>query len=82
MELSLGKTSSGVEIYNIADIDSPTFADIRRKAGRKTSFNIPVVFDFLKGIRISRSPARRYPLSLFRLDNTKLIATGFVINDK
>jgi nucleoside-diphosphate-sugar epimerase len=77
MELALKKGNPGVEIYNIADTASPTFAEVYRKAGRKPGLSVPVVFDVLKNIKIGRTLARRYPMGWFRLDNTKLKATGF-----
>jgi choline dehydrogenase-like flavoprotein/nucleoside-diphosphate-sugar epimerase len=81
MEQALDNGLSGVEVYNIADTDSPTFADVYRKAGRKSRLNIPIVFDALQGAKIGRTLARRYPMGGFRLDNSKLKATGFVLEN-
>jgi choline dehydrogenase-like flavoprotein/nucleoside-diphosphate-sugar epimerase len=81
MESALENGLSGVEVYNIADTDSPTFADVYRKAGRKSRPHIPFVFDVLQGAKIGRTLARRYPMGGFRLDNSKLKATGFVLED-
>ncbi|MBB2175539.1 GMC oxidoreductase [Gluconacetobacter johannae] len=81
MERDLANHKAGVEIYNIADSRSPTYAEVYRRAGRKTGFHIPVVFDVLKGMAVGRTVARRLPMGYFRLDDRKLKSTGFVLED-
>lgn len=78
MERGLKAGEQGIEIYNIADPDSPTFADVRKAAGLKVGFNVPLLFDVLKGIKMGRTFSRRYPMGFFRIDNRKLEATGFI----
>ncbi|GBQ32823.1 NAD-dependent epimerase/dehydratase family protein [Gluconacetobacter azotocaptans] len=81
MERDLASHKAGVDIYNVADSRSPTYAEVYRRAGRKTGFHVPVVFDVLKGVAFSRTLARRFPMGYFRLDDRKLKSTGFVLED-
>ncbi|MBB2205622.1 GMC oxidoreductase [Gluconacetobacter takamatsuzukensis] len=77
MERGLKMGGKGIEVYNISDRNSPTFADVRKAAGLKTGFNVPLLFDVLKGIKMGRTLSPRYPMGFFRIDNRKLEATGF-----
>jgi choline dehydrogenase-like flavoprotein/nucleoside-diphosphate-sugar epimerase len=82
MERGLSSHGGGVEIYNIADSGSPTYAAFYRRSGRKTGFHIPVLFDVLKGVAFSRSIAWRLPMGSFRLDDRKLRSTGFALDEE
>jgi nucleoside-diphosphate-sugar epimerase len=79
MESSLGRAHTGLEAYNICDRNSPTYAEFYRRAGRPARFHVPLVFDLLKNIKISRSVSKRRPMGWFRMDDSKLSATGFMI---
>jgi choline dehydrogenase-like flavoprotein/nucleoside-diphosphate-sugar epimerase len=74
---SLADGSRGVEVYNVGDENSPTYADHLRASGMRPGFHIPVVLDVLKGVKIGRTLAFRYPMGWFRMSNAKLRATGF-----
>ncbi|WP_029606219.1 NAD-dependent epimerase/dehydratase family protein [Kozakia baliensis] len=67
----------GIETYNIADSNAPTFAQFYRRSGRKTGPHIPFLFDFLKGAKTGKGFSRRLPMGAFRLDDRKLRETGF-----
>lgn len=77
-ELALSAGCVGVEVYNISDANSMTYADHYRASGRSTGFYLPVVLDLLKGFAISRTLQFRRPLGWFRVSSAKLEATGFV----
>ncbi|GBR27142.1 hypothetical protein AA0488_1056 [Kozakia baliensis NRIC 0488] len=67
----------GIETYNIADSNAPTFAQFYKRSGRKTGPHIPFLFDFLKGAKTGKGFSRRLPMGAFRLDDRKLRETGF-----
>ncbi len=73
----LKSSGAGVEIYNISDLNSPTFAEHYRASGKSTGFYLPVIMDLLKGFAISRTFRFRRPLGWFRVSGAKLEATGF-----
>ncbi|ACC75302.1 GMC oxidoreductase [Paraburkholderia phymatum] len=78
LQVSLnGRITTGLDAFNIADINSPTYKQFYRRAGKKNLFHVPLVFDLLKNIAIGRCIPRRFPMGFFRLDNSKLRSTGF-----
>ncbi len=77
MERSLGADAKGVEAYNICSSDSPTFAEVYKRAGRTTGVYIPLVLDYLKGMKAAKGLTLRRPHGAFRMDDRKLKGTGF-----
>ncbi len=82
VERSLAAGSNGVEAYNICDSDSPTFAELYRRAGRPTGSYIPLAysplaFEYLRGVKVTKRLTLRRPQSSFRMDDGKLKRTGF-----
>ena len=78
MTRALNNGGRGAEAYNICEKNSPTWREIWRNAGRKPGLDLPLVFDVLQGARLGRSLAFRYPHGAFRMDDSRLLATGFV----
>ncbi|SDO26666.1 Choline dehydrogenase [Methylobacterium phyllostachyos] len=78
-ERALTTAGVGVEVYNVSDVNSPTYADHYRAAGRPTGFYLPVILDLLKGVVIGRTLQPRHPIGWFRVSGAKLQATGFTL---
>ncbi|MEN3167807.1 GMC oxidoreductase [Gluconobacter sp. OJB] len=69
---------SGVDVFNIADSNAPTYLQAYRKVGGRPQFHIPLLLDVVKNFMIARRPSCRRPMGAFRLDDRKLRETGFV----
>lgn len=81
MKLGLTSQEGKLEIYNIADNESPTFAEFRKTRGMNASIHLPLVLDILKGFKIRRGLSLRRPMGAFKLDNRKLLSTGFDLDN-
>jgi choline dehydrogenase-like flavoprotein/nucleoside-diphosphate-sugar epimerase len=78
MTRALNNKDRGIEAFNICDRNSPTWREVWRNAGRTPGSDLPLVFDVLQGARLGRSTVFRYPHGAFRMDDSRLLATGFV----
>ncbi|CAB3776346.1 Oxygen-dependent choline dehydrogenase [Paraburkholderia ultramafica] len=72
--------TTGVEAFNVADTNSLTYKDVYLRAGHKLAVHLPLLLDILKCLAIGKSFRKRYPMGFFRLDNSKLRSTGFVLD--
>ncbi len=78
MERSLAAGATGVDAYNICETGSPSFYQFLKEAEGKGHFHLPLVMDWVKGVKTARSLSLRRPQGAFRMDDAKLRATGFV----
>ncbi len=69
----------GIDAFNVADTHSPTYNEIYRRAGRK-QIHVPLLADVLKSLAVGKRVGKRYPMGFFRLDDSKLRSTGFVLD--
>ncbi|MCC8393180.1 NAD-dependent epimerase/dehydratase family protein [Paraburkholderia sp. MMS20-SJTR3] len=75
-----GSSTNGIDAYNIADTASPSYKNFYHRVGHKALLQVPLAFDLLKGLALSRCISRRIPMALCRLDNSKLRSTGFELD--
>ncbi|AXK67443.1 GMC oxidoreductase [Burkholderia sp. IDO3] len=70
----------GIDAFNIADTHSPTYEEVYRRAGRKPIVHVPLLADVAKSLAVGKTVKKRYPMGFYRLDDSKLRSTGFVLD--